>query len=295
MRGENLAPDATNDQVLFAPVELEGFAQFEVERDEGLADRRAAVGPPAPDELGDPAVGARESGRLQFTKQLQRGAPIPLGAAGIRFQCLDEARRIRRYLDVRVLPFVLRLGPFRCPQPTLDGVTAIPRLPRNLGQRHAIPVKQPPNPSQILHGDHLLKSCSKNERDELITLVNFQRAQPRFSGQFSTSVNTPGGTVVIFQVRTQLLQVEATVNRPQQVIDRNMILKFEAVEQSILIALLLPHHLGYPLASMRMAYYTTGVFQQHRCEGDVGLEKPTVSSGHVSAGQFRHERQSQAR
>ncbi len=82
--------------------------------------------------------------------------------------------------------------------------------------------------------------------------------------QFQIDRRTPGGTVVIFQVRTQILQVEATVNRPQQVIGRNMILKIEAVEQSILITLLLPHHLGYPIASMHMAYYTMGVFQQHR-------------------------------
>jgi hypothetical protein len=61
---------------------------------------------------------------------------------------------------------------------------------------------------------------------------------------------------VIFQVRTQILQVEATVNRPQQVIGRNMILKIEAVEKSILVTLLLPHHLGHPILLMRLAYYS---------------------------------------
>ena len=101
--------------MLFAPVELEGFAQLEVERNEGFTDGCTAIGPPAPDELGDPAVGAGESGSLQFAKEFQRSAPIPFRATGIRFQCLDQARRIRRDLDVRVLPFVLRLRPFRCP------------------------------------------------------------------------------------------------------------------------------------------------------------------------------------
>ena len=80
--------------------------------------------------------------------------------------------------------------------------------------------------------------------------------------QFRIDRRTPSGAVVIFEVRTQILQVEATVNRPQQVIGRNMILKIEAVEQSILIALLLPHHLGHPIPLMRMAYCTTGVFQR---------------------------------
>ncbi|MGB8885048.1 MAG: hypothetical protein WCC44_14365 [Azonexus sp.] len=87
---------------------------------------------------------------------------------------------------------------------------------------------------------------------------------------------------MIFQVRTQILQVEATVNRPQQVIGRNMILKIEAVEQSILITLLLPHHLGYPLASMRMAYCTTGVFQQHRPVADIrSLHKAAIRMSDV--------------
>ena len=36
VRGQNLAPDAADDQMLFAPVELEGFAQFELQRDIGL-------------------------------------------------------------------------------------------------------------------------------------------------------------------------------------------------------------------------------------------------------------------
>ena len=46
-------------------------------------------------------------------------------------------------------------------------------------------------------------------------------------------------------------------------IGKRLFLKIEAVEQSILIALLLPHHLGCPIASMQMGYFTMGVFQQH--------------------------------
>ena len=130
--GEDLAPDATNDQALFAPVELKGFAQFEVEWDESFADRCAAISPPAPDEFGDPTVGAGESGGLQFSEEFQRSAPVPFRTASVRLPCLDQARGIRRDLDVRVLPFVLRLRPFRCPHPAFDGVPAIPSLPRNL-------------------------------------------------------------------------------------------------------------------------------------------------------------------
>jgi hypothetical protein len=35
-----------------------------------------------------------------------------------------------------------------------------------------------------------------------------------------------------------------------------MILKIEAVEKSILVTLLLPHHLGHPILLMRLAYYS---------------------------------------
>ena len=56
VRSEYLAPDPADDQVFFAPVELEGFAQLEVQRDIGFAERRPALGAPAPDEFGDPAV-----------------------------------------------------------------------------------------------------------------------------------------------------------------------------------------------------------------------------------------------
>ena len=115
VRSEYLPPHPANDQMLFAPVKLKGFAQLEMERYKGLADRRTPIGPPAPDEFGDPAVGAGESGGLQFAKQFQCCAPIPFRTASIRLQCLDQARRIRGNLDVRVLPFVLRLRPFRCP------------------------------------------------------------------------------------------------------------------------------------------------------------------------------------
>ena len=85
MRRQDLAPDAADDQVLFAPVELEGFAQFELQRDIGFADRRAAVGPPAPDEFGDPAVVAGEAGCLQFAEQFQRACADPVSDGGHRF------------------------------------------------------------------------------------------------------------------------------------------------------------------------------------------------------------------
>ena len=58
----------------------------------------------------------------------------------------DAEGRIRRNLDVPVLPFVLRLRTFRSQQPPVHGVPAIPRLPRNLGQRYAGPGKTTAEP-----------------------------------------------------------------------------------------------------------------------------------------------------
>lgn len=45
-----------------------------------------------------------------------------------------------------------------------------------------------------------------------------------------------------------------------------MLVQVETIEQSILIALLLPHHLGHPGTLIGMACFTTRVYQQHRPE-----------------------------
>ena len=62
--GENLAPDATNDQVLFAPVKLKGFAKLESERDISFDLCLPATHSPASDKLGYPTVVARKAGRF---------------------------------------------------------------------------------------------------------------------------------------------------------------------------------------------------------------------------------------
>ena len=134
VRRQYPAPDPANDQMFFAPVELEGFPQFEVQRDIGFADRCAAVGPPAPDEFGDPAVVAGESPCLQFAEEFQGAAPIPFRAVRISLQGLDELRRIGRNLGVRVHSPVFRLGAFRRLEPAFDGIPAVARLPRDLRQ-----------------------------------------------------------------------------------------------------------------------------------------------------------------
>jgi len=83
---------------------------------------------------------------------------------GIGFQRFDELRRIGRNLGVVTLTPVFRLNAFRRLQPPLYSVPAVAGLLRYFGQRDAVPVKQTPNSSQLFHGDHLLKSCSKYEQ-----------------------------------------------------------------------------------------------------------------------------------
>ncbi|CAK0766120.1 hypothetical protein CCP4SC76_440002 [Gammaproteobacteria bacterium] len=48
---------------------------------------------------------------------------------------------------------------------------------------------KPSNFTYLAHGNHLNHACSKNEQESLITLVNFRRAEPLKSGQFSSRIN----------------------------------------------------------------------------------------------------------
>ncbi len=61
---QNLAPHPANDQPLFAPVELEGFAQFESQRNVGFDQCLSSVLAPASNKLGDPTVIAAKTGGL---------------------------------------------------------------------------------------------------------------------------------------------------------------------------------------------------------------------------------------
>ena len=152
---QDLAPDAADQQALFAPVELEGFAQFESQRYVGFGQRLPASLPPAPDKGGHPAVAAVKAGRLQFAKQFQRGAPVPLGAPGIHFQGFGQPLRERTNLGVvGRSPPILRFRSFCRPQPALDGVARVAAPPGYFRYRQAITVVPASNPSQFLHGNH---------------------------------------------------------------------------------------------------------------------------------------------
>jgi hypothetical protein len=69
VRNLQLAHEAADDERLLAPVELEGFAELELERHERRLARLTAVLAPAADKLGHPCVAARETLLLQLPEQ----------------------------------------------------------------------------------------------------------------------------------------------------------------------------------------------------------------------------------
>ena len=113
MRCQNFAPDTADQKVLFTPVKLEGFAEFEFERYVGVDHRCPAFDSPTPNEFGDAAVVAGKACRLDFSKQFQCAAPIPFRAVRIGFQGLDELRGVWRNLGVVTLTPIFRLYTFR--------------------------------------------------------------------------------------------------------------------------------------------------------------------------------------
>jgi hypothetical protein len=64
---QHLAPDAANDDMLLAPVELVCFARLELQGYEGFDNSSTSVYPPTPDELGDAAIVAIKSQILKFS------------------------------------------------------------------------------------------------------------------------------------------------------------------------------------------------------------------------------------
>ena len=157
VRRQDLPPDPADHQPLFAPVELECFAQLESQRNVGFDLGLPTLRPPAPDELGDPAVVAAKARRLQLAEQLQRRAPVPRRASRIGFQRLGQLRRERRQLGVRRRsPPVLRLRPLRRLQPPPHRLARQPGAALDLRQRQPVPKVHAADYSQILHGDHLL-------------------------------------------------------------------------------------------------------------------------------------------
>ena len=114
VRRQDLAPDAADQEMLFAPVELEGFAQLELERDIGVDRHGSAFNSPTPDKFGDAAVVPRKAGSLDFMEQFQRGTPISFRTVCVSFQGFDEVRGVGRNLGVVTRTPVTRLGAFRC-------------------------------------------------------------------------------------------------------------------------------------------------------------------------------------
>jgi hypothetical protein len=108
-----LAPDAANDDMFLAPVELMRFARFELQRHEGFDNGSASVLAPATDEFGDAAVVTLESQTLKLGVKLQRRAAFPLRPSGIDLQHLQQPLGIRRNLAPSMLPTVLRFCPLR--------------------------------------------------------------------------------------------------------------------------------------------------------------------------------------
>ena len=156
MGREDLAPDAADDEMFLAPVELESFAQLELERNIRPRHGLPAGVPPPPNEFGHPAVIALKSLRLEFREQLQRVPAVTLRTPRIRLQHLEQPFSVRANLGVARPPPILRLHAVRLTQPALDGVPRQTTPPRYLRQRQTVSVVPASNPSQFLHGDHLL-------------------------------------------------------------------------------------------------------------------------------------------
>jgi hypothetical protein len=85
--------------MLFAPVELEGFARLELERHIGF-DQAAPPSPPAPDELGDPAVAPSKPAAVTSPNSFSAVRRSRWDAVHPLPGHLDELRRERRDLGV---------------------------------------------------------------------------------------------------------------------------------------------------------------------------------------------------
>ena len=112
--GDLHAPvNTAHDQALFAPVELECFAQLEPQRHECF-DIFAGICPPSPDVVGDSAVAAKVAAGLDLDKQCPSGAPVLFVAAGISLegllQLLSKGAQFAKSLGPHVLGYFDFLG-----------------------------------------------------------------------------------------------------------------------------------------------------------------------------------------
>ena len=103
--------DATDHQAFFAPVELECFAEFKFQGDEGTRRVAFALAPIA-DEISDPAIAACVAVCLDLGEQCFAGTPILLVAMGIGFERLFQRLVKRGYLKRLVCPAVPWRGRF---------------------------------------------------------------------------------------------------------------------------------------------------------------------------------------
>ena len=96
--------DATDHEPLFAPVELERFAEFEGERHEGLAHGDPALlRSPVADEVRQPRIAAAVAGLTDLLEQRLGGASLLLRSARVDQQRLHDLLDERRQLDGRLL------------------------------------------------------------------------------------------------------------------------------------------------------------------------------------------------
>jgi len=91
VRHQKLPPDPADHQPLFAPVELERFAQLEPQRHKSARRRvRARLHTPVADEIGQDRVTAGIALRFQFRVKRLRRTPVALRAPRIGFQRLQQ-------------------------------------------------------------------------------------------------------------------------------------------------------------------------------------------------------------
>jgi hypothetical protein len=101
VRHHQLPPDAADDQMLFAPVELVRFSRGKLQGYERFGDGYAATFSPLADELGDPAVIAVKPQELQLGMKLQGRSSVSHRTACVRFQHLDQTLGKGRDLGFR--------------------------------------------------------------------------------------------------------------------------------------------------------------------------------------------------
>ena len=147
--------DATHHQAFFAPIELEGLAELEVQRHEGPGHRTGAFSlAPGADEVGHAAVAAAVARGLDLGIQGPSRATLVFRAPSIGLQRLLD-RLLERIELVRHLAApVLRRTANLAVQPLGHRVARQPRHARNLPLALVAPAVQPPDPANHVHGDH---------------------------------------------------------------------------------------------------------------------------------------------